>query len=90
MNAQAIAIHFADELCRTRALTSEESDMLCSIVRSTERNRTSWTLADTRQLRKLMAKGCTRKEIAQTMERSCFTIDKRMRRVRARAEVSRG
>lgn len=88
MNAQAIAIHFADELCRTRALTSEETDMLCSIVRSTERNRTRWTLADTRQLRKLMAKGCTRKEIAQTMERSCFTIDKRMRRIKGGRNAS--
>lgn len=85
MNAQSIALHFADALNRHRSLTDQETDMLMAVVRNAERSRQRWTLADTRQLRKLIAKGCTRREIAQTMGRSCFTIDKRIRRIKGGA-----
>ncbi|HEX8413186.1 MAG TPA: helix-turn-helix domain-containing protein [Sphingomicrobium sp.] len=85
MNAQTIAVHFADALNRERSLTEQETAMLMQVVHNTERAKRSWTIADTRKLRRLIAKGCTRREIAQTMGRSCFTIDKRVRRIKERA-----
>lgn len=91
MNARAVALQFAHELGLHRPLTPQEaqyveryaSDPRCNNRGQSARQR--WTLADTRQLRKLMAKGCTRREIAQAMGRSCFTIDKRIRRIKGGA-----
>ena len=51
MNTQAIAIHFADELCRTRALTAEETAMLCRVV--DKQRRRMWTAREDRELGRL-------------------------------------
>lgn len=91
MNAQVIAIHFADELCRQRALTQEETDMLCEVVSKSRQDRAGkvfWTAKDDRTLRRLKR---TRRaaEIAEIMGRTTRAVEARLMRLRQK-EMARG
>jgi hypothetical protein len=76
MNPQAIAIHFADEVSRTRALTDQETDMLCSVVVASRR---LWSQSDDRELRRLRRKRLTAPAIAEVLNRSPMAVRTRLR-----------
>lgn len=75
MNPQAIAIHFADELNRSRALTDREADMLDSIV---GKKRRLWTQAEDRELKRMRRKRMTAPEIAVALGRSSWGVRMRV------------
>jgi hypothetical protein len=83
MNAEAIAIQFADALCRERPLTKTETDRLCEVMRSqTGTKRTIWTQADDRTLRRLLGKRMTAEKIAEKMGRTLHSIQARKKRLK--------
>ncbi|WP_380778051.1 hypothetical protein [Sphingomonas sp. R86520] len=87
MRTEDIAIHFADQLCRTRALTTAESDMLRVVVMK-ERPRMTWTPEDDQVLRRLSA-SLPAYAVAEQMGRTPWAIRNRTRRLKQR-EFARG
>jgi hypothetical protein len=86
MRTEDIAIHFADQLCRTRALTTAESDMLRVVVMK-ERPRMSWTPEDDQVLRRLSV-SLPAYAVAEQMGRTPWAIRNRTRRLKQRDWVS--
>jgi len=80
MNAQAIAVHFADELCRCRALTPAESQMLCKVVEK-QRRRMLWTAKDDRTLKRL-SRLMPAHAVAKEMGRTDWSVRNRVRRLK--------
>ena len=87
MKPEDIAIHFADQLCRERALTASESDMLCAVVMK-ERRRIFWTARDDRTLRKL-SRRLPAHVVAEQMGRTAHSVRSRQRQLK-RKETARG
>ena len=94
MNAQSIAIAFADALCRERALSPQESDMLVQVVMTDRREQAPgkvfWTAKDDRTLRRLR-RTHRAAEIAGKMGRTTRAVEARLLRLRQkdRQEVAR-
>jgi hypothetical protein len=87
VNAQSIAIHFADQLCRERALTNQETDMLMTVV-DKQRRRMLWTAKDDRDLRRL-SRLMPAHVVAEQMGRTPWSVRNRIRRLKVK-EVARG
>lgn len=86
MNAQTIAMHFADELSRQRALTQDETDMLMAIV---EKRRRDWTDEEVAKLRSMRAARKLAPQIARELGRSVAAVRSMGRQMR-RKEIGRG
>jgi hypothetical protein len=86
MNAQMIAIHFGDELCRHRALTAAESDMLVQVVE--KQRRKMWTAKDDRELKRL-SRLLPAHVVAEQVGRTPWAVRNRIRRLKQK-EVGRG
>ena len=87
MGAADIAMEFATRLNRHRALTSEESAMLASLLCKipTRRTRGVWGPADDRRLRRMAAKtGFRWDDIGAALGCTAQAAQKRMKRLRQR------
>jgi hypothetical protein len=84
--AVAIGTYFAEQLCRARALTSEESALVARLIGKVPARRPlrRWTRAQDAQLRDLLADGRTAAEIGAMVGRTIDAIHTRVKRLKAK------
>jgi len=85
MRTEDIAIHFADQLCRTRALTTSESDMLLALV---EKRRREWSPTEIKRLREMKAAKKLAPTIARELGRSPQAVRTMVRDLKRRDAMS--
>jgi len=81
MRLEDIAIHFADQLCRTRTLTTAESDMLLALV---EKRRREWSPDEIQRLREMKAARRLAPAIARELGRSAQAVRTMVRDLKRR------
>jgi|GEM_PF-3324564 len=85
MKIEDIAIHFADQLCRTRSLTQSETDMLLALV---EKRRREWSPGEIARLREMKAARRLAPHIARELGRSPVAVRSMWRNMKRRDAVS--
>lgn len=87
MSPQTIAVSFAERLNKMRALTDDETDMLCAVLSLTREKRSyrSWKAKDDRELQRMLRRGMRASEIAQATGRTTMAVRNRIHRLRAKA-----
>ncbi len=89
MKSCTIAVAFATELSRYRALTDSEADMLAVVTRqegNTRPMRRVWRRGDDHALEEMLRNGMTAPQIASHMGRTAWSVRSRIRARKAERE----
>lgn len=82
----AIGTYFAEQLCRARVLTNDETAMVARLTAKVPSSRPlrRWTAAQDEQLRDLLGSGHTAAEIGARIGRSTNAIHTRIKRLKGK------